>query len=761
MQRLSFLFLACVAARAAGGRFGCYQYVHPRPGSDMVSAVTTIAVRQGHRLLPETIENKLWIKGEQTGELSGWHHIANDGKTLIVNIPQPFAPGERVFLKIIPGIATLDGSVCEEALEYNFKVSWKPVREYRSAWALGSATDPTLFNPWTVPQARESVQPSDPKFHNGGGKAGPPAAPGIGGRQLEANATAEMSPEERRRMQQKAAKESWERFVDAVNRHGMPPGDRAAYEKHREVMKTAFKQYVRPKAAQRGKGKGHTIKASAQEANTGDGDGQEGEEVNLRASSMWTAPYKDWKTIPGDLPLIDVKHGPAQGLSKGFIFSSNMRYPEDQWGAYLIISDDVGQPVWFKRVWDDGYIWSLIDLKVQRNGNFTYHDTNASTYVEMGHDYEICKRYFPGHGYFANAHDFQVNEKGHSLMIVYQTEGMDVKAMGIPEGQEDAQVIGGIIQEIDTSGNVIFEWRMWDHLPEAMHKTVGLGQKSSKVADPIHINAIDWTTDGHITASLRHFDQVIKINRLTGDIIWRLGGPGNEFTWVDEDRPFSHQHDVRLHEDSHLTVYSNDNLHDWPPPRYSRAVEYWLDEPDRLIKKVREYRSPENYYGMATGSMQRFTNGNLGICWGGVGRPEKLPFYTEVSPTGERLLELEFTAQENSYRALRYDWWGIPKADPWLILDRESNPPQLHMSWNGATVVAKWKIWHGHFREANQFADVIVKRSFEEIYPLHKGVAQERCHYFQVEAMSWGGKPLRRSNPVFSGWGNESDCPEK
>ena len=35
---------------------------------------------------------------------------------------------------------------------------------------------------------------------------------------------------------------------------------------------------------------------------------------------------------------------------------------------------------------------------------------------------------------------------------------------------------------------------------------------------------------GHLLISSRHMDEVTKIDRQTGEIIWRLGGKNNDFT---------------------------------------------------------------------------------------------------------------------------------------------------------------------------------------------------------------------------------------
>ena len=62
--------------------------------------------------------------------------------------------------------------------------------------------------------------------------------------------------------------------------------------------------------------------------------------------------------------------------------------------------------------------------------------------------------------------------------------------------------------------------------------------------DPVHINSVAIDSDTSILISSRHMDEITKIDRRTGDIIWRLGGKKNDFTFINDTIGFSHQHSV-------------------------------------------------------------------------------------------------------------------------------------------------------------------------------------------------------------------------
>ena len=120
-----------------------------------------------------------------------------------------------------------------------------------------------------------------------------------------------------------------------------------------------------------------------------------------------------------------------------------------------------------------------------------------------------------------------------------------------------------------------------------------------------HMNAIDIDTDGHILLSSRNTSEVTKINRDTGDIIWRLGGVHNQFTFVND--PLNgprNQHAVRMVTTNDYTMFDNGNLHN---PPVSRGVEYRLDTNNMTATLVWQYPNPTtpSMYSFYMGDVQR------------------------------------------------------------------------------------------------------------------------------------------------------------
>jgi hypothetical protein len=145
--------------------------------------------------------------------------------------------------------------------------------------------------------------------------------------------------------------------------------------------------------------------------------------------------------------------------------------------------------------------------------------------------------------------------------------------------------------------------------------------------------------------SSRHLNEITKINRTTGDIIWRMGGIHNQFTFVNDTIPFRYQHCIRRIANGNIILFDNGNFR---TPLFSRALEYQLDEVNKVATLVWQYRKTPDIYGQSMGSVQRLRNGNTLICWGQIN-----PNFTEVTPAGVIALQMSLPQGIYSYRVFR------------------------------------------------------------------------------------------------------------
>jgi hypothetical protein len=190
---------------------------------------------------------------------------------------------------------------------------------------------------------------------------------------------------------------------------------------------------------------------------------------------------------------------------------------------------------------------------------------------------------------------------------------------------------------------VVFQWRSWDHfeITDALHENL-----LAHAIDAVHGNALELDYDGNIMFSSRHLDEITKINRTSGEVIWRLGGKKNMFEFINDPDRFTYQHAIRRLANGNIILYDNGNYHS---PPYSRAVEYNIDEVNKIAALAWQYRNNPDIFGGAMGFAQRLDNGNTLISWGSIH-----PTLTEVRPDGGKALEISMPPGVFSYRTFKY-----------------------------------------------------------------------------------------------------------
>jgi len=347
-------------------------------------------------------------------------------------------------------------------------------------------------------------------------------------------------------------------------------------------------------------------------------------------------------SLPEDFPTIEVDS--LNNPSPGLIFSAPFYYFDFASINYLIISDNFGVPVFYRQ------LPSLVfDFKKQTSGVLTYYHLPTNQFFLLDSSYNVIDSMYMKNGYVTDTHDLLILENGHSLMMSYDFQPVSMDTV-VPGGDPNAIVEGLIIQEQDENRNVVFQWRSWDHF-KITDATYDIDLTDSLI-DYVHGNAIEVDYDGNLLISSRHMDEVTKINRQTGDIIWRLGGEhceNNQFTFINDPIGFSHQHDIRRLNNGNITVFDNGNLHS---PQFSRVVEYQIDEVNKLAFLVWEYSNDPVSFSVAMGDARRLPNHNTFIGWG----TGTSPAISEVTPNGEVALFLSIPDTIFNYRGFKFPW---------------------------------------------------------------------------------------------------------
>lgn len=345
-------------------------------------------------------------------------------------------------------------------------------------------------------------------------------------------------------------------------------------------------------------------------------------------------------TIP--LPTIQAEF--FDRTARGKLFLSNFAPGGSTGNPFLLILDHTAKPFFYRAMPN-----TCDDFKVQPNGLLTYFDSHAGKYLALDSTYTAVDSFACGNGYTTDAHELRLLPDGHALLMSYDPEPVDMSQV-VTNGDPDAIVTGLIIQELDELKNVVWQWRSWDHfqITDATHTDF-----TKPNIDCVHGNALELDADNNVLLSSRHLDEITKIDRETGDIIWRWGGKNNQFTLLGDTLWFSHQHAIRRIANGHYTLYDNGNFH---TPPFSRAVEYVLDQNAKTATLVWQYRHTPDLYGGATGYVQRLYNGNTLICWGFTN-----PNITEVTPNGTKVMEISLPTGQYTYRAYRLPWMATPR----------------------------------------------------------------------------------------------------
>ena len=246
-------------------------------------------------------------------------------------------------------------------------------------------------------------------------------------------------------------------------------------------------------------------------------------------------------------------------------------------------------------------------------------------------------------------HDIRLLDDGGYILQCYDSTWVD---MGAPLPQLVRDIL--VIQEFNSEHNLLLNWNAMDYLSIGDYPNINLTLPEITF---MHGNSIEIDSDNNLLLSNRVSNEVLKINRVTGEIIWIMGGPLNEFTFIDDPlNGFNKQHDVRRIANGNITLFDNGTQHQ---PMISRAVEYAVDETNKTARLVWEYTHPDSIVAMSMGSVQRLPNNNTLINWGFFFETNILDagtFIMEVDYDKNIVFELTHPTTYYTYRARKSDW---------------------------------------------------------------------------------------------------------
>ncbi len=464
-----------------------------------------------------------------------------------------------------------------------------------------------------------------------------------------------------------------------------------------------------------------------------------GEYANPPASP---ADYQSFDTLPGvQAPILTVTVADRDPAA-GDIFLTNGPGP----GSYgPLIYTPQGRLVWF----------------AQLSGGLTADDLNVQSYeghsdltfwrgrvlslgfgqgedVVMNSRYEVVATVTGGNGLQADLHEFQLAPHDVAYITAYNTIRCDLRSAG---GARDGVITDSAVQEIDMkTGLVRWEWHSLDHVG------VNEAQTSPPQGFPwdwFHLNSIDPEPDGDILISARNTWAAYQIQGGTGKILWRLGGLASSFK-MGPGTGTRWQHDARMLADGEVTLFDDGE----PGEPQSRAVTIALNLAAHTARLVSELTHPSPpLLAASQGNMQTLADGNTLVGWGGV------PEISEYARNGSLLFDAHLPYDLIFYRGFRHPWSAQPQSPPTATANLNNTGAEtiVHMSWNGATDVAGWRVLAGSRAGTLQPQVTITSSGFESstILPrTFRGYRPASPGYVAVQALGAAGQVLGTSSAV-------------
>jgi hypothetical protein len=377
---------------------------------------------------------------------------------------------------------------------------------------------------------------------------------------------------------------------------------------------------------------------------------------------------------------LDVKTTSASDdIKEGLILYS----PMYDTTTYLINETGVVNHTWHSTY---GPLW---DSYIVGNGSIIYSiNSGRGGFQQIAwNDTVLWEYHYTRDGSYAS-HDIVPLPNGDVIMIMQEVKS---RAQAIQAGR-DPNNLGNdfrpdfLIQVHKTgltSGDIVWEWHIWDHLIQDFDVTknnygivsqhpelININFGEDFVGDWIHMNSVDYNPKFDQTLMSAHnFDEVWIIDHSTtteeaashdggwygygGDLLYRWGNPQayDRGSAADEKLYFEHQVTwikPGLPGAGQILVFSNGNnrpggplstADEFVPDVNNKTGEYHLPPGGTYgpADLTWQYQIPNEYYASICSGAQRMINGNTLICSGTTGTflevtPEKQIVWTYVNP---------------------------------------------------------------------------------------------------------------------------------
>lgn len=310
----------------------------------------------------------------------------------------------------------------------------------------------------------------------------------------------------------------------------------------------------------------------------------------------------------------------------------------------LLVLNEKGEVVHYK------YVPKCSDFRVHSNGKFSYW--NGRKFCLLNKLLDIIDSVGCVNDIVTDSHDFLILKNGDYVLIGKKVLTADLSEKRLFNnrrftGSKNTRVQNGVIQILNKKKELIYQWNSEKFFkPEdaAFHYL-----NDTTKLDVSHFNSISLDAEGNLLVSARYFDQIFKVSRKTGDVVWRLGGKTGDVNILNDTVPFYGQHDARFFTANKFSLFDNGYTFD-SLKHNARALEYEVDEKTKTAKVTRYYANENYIISEATGNVQKLDNGNLLINYGKIQGGKPNITFEVITPNDQKQLSVYFKDTIGSYR---------------------------------------------------------------------------------------------------------------
>ena len=251
----------------------------------------------------------------------------------------------------------------------------------------------------------------------------------------------------------------------------------------------------------------------------------------------------------------------------------------------------------------------------------------------------------------AHHHDGRRTQSGGAIYLTIEEvpPGLVPRVRGgLPGTEHEGKMWGDCIVEVDRDGTLVWEWHAHEHLDPATDVITPTDLRH----EWSHANTVVPLPGGDVIVSFRNISTVARIDRATGDFVWKLAPP-----------LLAQQHDPNPLDNGNVLIFNNGSRRANNPLIFSNVIEV---EPlsGRIVWEYRDATALLSFFSSYISGVQRLPNGNTLICEGLPGRifevtPQREIVWEYINP---HFFQAQVFGQSNAvFRAFRYGPERFPR----------------------------------------------------------------------------------------------------